>query len=163
MCCHKPRRRSENRIFGNCVFPENGAYQAASGFIFFGRFLLLQKPSIGSSEVFFGIPLRPNSPLGQGHQRATDREMTLPGDATHFDSQWSRDTNALTNSLIFWPFEGRGCGFSWGGHVPIVNAAHHCGSHFPEFAYLIDIPLHIMAMGGFKGGFFLPDLLWIGQ
>jgi hypothetical protein len=35
MCGHKPRGRSENRIFGNDVFPKNGGYQIPFGLLLF--------------------------------------------------------------------------------------------------------------------------------
>ena len=47
--------RSENRIFGDCVFPKNGANQVPPGFFLFRRLLLLQKPSVGGIEVVIGV------------------------------------------------------------------------------------------------------------
>src|SRR5213594_3975456 len=67
---HKPRGRSENRIFGNCVFPKNGANQVLSGFFLFRRLLFLQKPSVGGLEIFLGVQFSSNSSLRQSHEGA---------------------------------------------------------------------------------------------
>ena len=117
-CCQRPRGRSENRIFGNCVFPKNCANQVSPGFVFPRRFLLLQKPPVGGLEVLLGVSFGLSASLREDHEGTADGEMTFLGDAPHFSRQRRRDGNALAN--------GPGSE-SWGKRLGL-------GSHMPHHA-----------------------------
>ena len=125
-CCQRPRGRSENRIFGNCVFPENSPNQVLSSFLFLPSVLLFQEPSVGGLKIVFGFFLGSDSSLRQSNQGAADREVTFLGNAAHLNRQWRRNRHTLTHS----PGPGpRGDGLGLTRHALIVvSRVHHCGS-----------------------------------
>ena len=49
-CCQGPRGRSERRIFGNGVVPEDDADQGLPGFLFSNRILPLHEPVVGGFQ-----------------------------------------------------------------------------------------------------------------
>ena len=69
--------RSENRIFGNCVFPKNSANQVPPGLFPFRRLLLLQEPPVDAIEVLLGVLFGLSPTLRQSDESTADREATF--------------------------------------------------------------------------------------
>jgi hypothetical protein len=123
-CCHKPRGRSENRIFGNCIFPEDGSDQVPPSFLLLRRFTLFEELPIRRLELLFSVFLGSNSSLRQGHESAANRKVTFLSDSSNFGGQRRRDADALTNCAAPVSMRKR---LGPGGHDPIVTTLHHCG------------------------------------
>src|SRR5438445_4064429 len=54
-CCQRPRGRSENRIFGNRILPEDRADQILAGFILACGLLLIHETLVGGLQILFGV------------------------------------------------------------------------------------------------------------
>jgi len=123
-CSHKPRGRSEKRIFGNCVFPEDCTNQIPTGFPFSHRFVFLQETPVSGSQVLSGIGLGPNPALNHSHNSPAHRDVSPLGDAPNLSGERGGDGDALPDWLRS---RSRGTLLK-AGHNFILAKEHHSGA-----------------------------------
>lgn len=117
ICRQRGRGRSEKRIFGNRVSPEDGANQLFSRLLFSRRLMLVEEPPMARFQTLPCVKFRLNTPLGQCYQSPADCEVALPGDPLHFTREIGGDRYALADG-----FRGRSSDrFAWSGHFIYCN------------------------------------------